>query len=85
MKLNLLYLIFFTLFTQNNLSQGTRLLRNPDLSDNHITFTYASDIWIVNKSGGLAKRITSTPAVENDPYFSPNGKWLVHLRLIEQE
>ena len=76
MKLNLLYLIFFTLFTQNNLSQGTRLLRNPDLSDNHITFTYASDIWIVNKSGGLAKRITSTPAVENDPYFSPNGKWL---------
>ena len=52
------------------------MLRNPDLSDNHITFTYASDIWIVNKSGGLAKRITSTPAVENDPYFSPNGKWL---------
>ena len=76
MKLNLQYLIFFTLFTQINLSQGTRLLRNPDLSDNHITFAYASDIWIVNKSGGLAKRITSTPAVENDPYFSPNGKWL---------
>ena len=57
-------------------AQGTRLLRQPSLSATQIAFEYGGDIWIVDKNGGEARRITSTPAVESDPHFSPDGKWI---------
>ncbi len=57
-------------------AQGTRLLRQPDISTSHITYTYGGDIWVSQITGGEAKRITSTPAVESNPYFSPDGKWI---------
>ncbi|GAC1589370.1 MAG: hypothetical protein NVS3B19_09370 [Ginsengibacter sp.] len=37
---------------------------------------YAGDIWVADKKGGDAKRITSTAAVESDPHFSPDGNWI---------
>ena len=74
MNQKIIYSLFFLFIVQINLSQGTRLLRDPDISLSHLTFTYASDVWIVSKTGGLAKRITSTPAIESEPYFSPDGK-----------
>jgi tricorn protease len=55
-------------------SQGTRLLRQPDISTSQMTFAYGSDIWVSSINGGEAKRITSTQAVESNPYFSPDGK-----------
>lgn len=55
-------------------AQGTRLLRQPDISATQMTFSYGGDIWVSNIAGGEAKRITSTPAVESNPYFSPDGK-----------
>ena len=57
-------------------SQGTRLLRQPSMSGNQVAFTYASDIWVADLDGQNLKRITSTPAVESDPHFSPDGDWL---------
>lgn len=54
--------------------QGTRLLRQPAISGNHIAFIYGSDLWIVSKGGGDARRLTSTPAVESNPHFSPDGR-----------
>ena len=76
MKKKIIYIVTCFFLTHLCYAQGTRLLRDPDLSQSHITFTYASDVWIVNKVGGLAKRITSTPAIESTPYFSPDGKWI---------
>ncbi|GAA4963542.1 S41 family peptidase [Algibacter aquimarinus] len=58
------------------LAQRTRLLRQPDISDTHITYTYGSDIWISELNSTEAKRITSTSAVESNPHFSPDGKWI---------
>jgi tricorn protease len=55
-------------------AQGTRLLREPNISNSSIAFVYGGDIWTVNNTGGDAKRITSTAAVEEDPHFSPDGK-----------
>lgn len=63
---------FLTLLTAQ--SQGTRLLRQPDISATQMTFAYGGDIWVSTITGGEAKRITSTPAVESNPYFSPDGK-----------
>lgn len=57
-------------------AQGTRLLRQPTLSDQHVAFAHGGDLWVVNRSGGEARRLTSTPAVEQNPRFSPDGRWI---------
>jgi tricorn protease len=57
-------------------AQGTRLLRQPTLSATHIAFAHAGDLWIVERSGGVGRRLTSTPATEADPHLSPDGLWL---------
>ncbi len=54
--------------------QDTRLVREPAVSAEHIAFTYGSDLWIVSRSGGEARRLTSTPAVVSGPHFSPDGR-----------
>src|SRR5438874_2250139 len=55
-------------------AQGTRLLRQPTLSATQIAFAYAGDIWVVNRDGGDARRLTSFPGAESNPHFSPDGK-----------
>ncbi len=55
---------------------STKLLSQPDISDNQITFVYAGDIWIAEKDGSSPKRLTSMSADEQNPYFSPDGKWI---------
>ncbi|NBC05102.1 MAG: peptidase S41, partial [Bacteroidetes bacterium] len=50
-----------------------RMLRQPDVSETHITFSYADDIWIVSKEGGVANRLTSAEGPESFPRFSPDG------------
>lgn len=54
-------------------AQGTRLLRHPTVSRDSVAFEYAGDLWIVSRSGGEARRLTSTPGVETNPYFSPDA------------
>jgi tricorn protease len=63
--------IFFLLSIAHG--QGTRLLRHPTVSRDSVAFEYAGDLWIVARSGGTARRLTSTPSFEVDPYFSPDG------------
>ena len=53
--------------------QGTRLLRHPSVSRDQVAFEYAGDLWVVSRSGGQARRITSTQGVEIEPHFSPDG------------
>ena len=52
----------------------TLLLRQPSLSATHVAFAHGGDLWIVDRAGGDARRLTSTPAVESDPHFSPDGQ-----------
>src|SRR5215471_14417580 len=54
-------------------AQGTRLLRHPTVSRDSVAFEYAGDLWVVSRSGGQARRLTSTQGVEIEPYFSPDG------------
>src|SRR5438034_7487333 len=55
------------------LAQGTRLLRQPAVSRDLVAFEYGSDLWVVARTGGLARRLTATPGVETEPRFSPDG------------
>src|SRR5664279_5894095 len=53
-----------------------RLMRYPDISATQIAFTYANDIWIVPKTGGVAQRLSTPKGEESFARFSPDGKEL---------
>ncbi len=53
---------------------SAKLMRYMDVSDNHITFVYGGDIWIVPKEGGMANQLTRSPGEESWPKFSPDGQ-----------
>src|SRR6266496_3228274 len=50
-----------------------RIMRYPDVSATQISFTYAGDIWVAPKTGGLAVRLSSPKGEELFPKFSPDG------------
>ena len=53
--------------------EEARLLRNPAVGPAHIAFVYANDIWIVDRQGGEARRLTTFHGAEGEPHFSPDG------------
>ena len=56
--------------------EATKLLRMPTVSATQIAFAYANNIWIVERSGGMARRLTSFQGQTTNPHFSPDGKWI---------
>jgi tricorn protease len=50
-----------------------RLMRYPDVSQTQVAFSYAGDIWLASKDGGLATRLSTPPGEETFPRFSPDG------------
>jgi tricorn protease len=50
------------------------LMRQPAMSKTHIVFVYAGDLWIVNREGGEASRLTTGVGTETAPQFSPDGQ-----------
>ena len=64
----------FLLCSSIALAAPTKMLEQPDLSDNHITFIYAQDLWLANKDGSNPKRLVSDDERQMNPHFSPDGK-----------
>ena len=54
----------------------TRLLRQPAVSKDHLAFVYGGDIWVSDRDGGHPIQLTSHPAAEFAPHFSPDGRWI---------
>ena len=54
----------------------TLLLQMPTISREHIVFVYARDLWVVGRSGGEARRLTSSDGDEFFPQLSPDGRWV---------
>src|SRR5246500_4876192 len=52
------------------------LLQKPTISKTQIAFSYGGDLWIVDRGGGEARRLTSDIGIEIDPIFSPDGNWI---------
>ena len=52
---------------------GPLLLQSPALSRTHVVFVFADDLWIVDRAGGDARRLTTGPGLEQIPFFSPDG------------
>src|SRR5262245_9614379 len=55
---------------------GTRMLRSPTVSATQIAFAYAQNIWVVDRAGGAARRLTSFQGQVSNPRFSPDGRWI---------
>ncbi len=71
-----LLLIFIGLlgFSQN--TKDTRLMHSPTISEHHIAFIYAEDLWIADKNGSNPRRLTVDEGVESNPVFSPDGSMI---------
>ncbi len=72
-KYYLVFTIFLLATVQLSAQVNARMLQFPDVSKSHITFVYAGDIWIVEKEGGTAQRLSSPSGAEMLPKFSPDG------------
>jgi tricorn protease len=64
-------------------AQEARLLRRPTVSRDAVAFAYAGDLWIVERDGGKARRLTSTPSIETDPRFSPDGSQIAFTASVK--
>jgi tricorn protease len=51
-----------------------RLLRHPDIHGDKVVFTYAGDLWLWDRHGGPARRLTDAPGGDSYAKFSPDGK-----------
>jgi len=56
------------------------LIGRVAINQSHIAFTYAGKIWLVERTGGAAKRLTNTPNEETSPVFSPDGRRIAFSR-----
>lgn len=68
--------LFSFILSYSMYAQGTRLLRQPTLSNTDIVFVYGADLWKVPINGGNAVRLTSDEGDESNPQFSKDGKWI---------
>ena len=62
-----------------NAADSTPLwLRNVAISPDGktIAFTYKGDVYTVPSAGGMARQLTSNPAYDSYPVWSPDGKYL---------
>ncbi len=55
-------------------AEETRLLRQPAVSATHVAFVHAGDVWLADRDGGEARRLTTFGGIESAPMFSPDGK-----------
>lgn len=56
------------------------LINRVAINQTHVAFTYAGKIWLVDRAGGPAKRLTNTPNEETNPVFSPDGRRIAFSR-----
>src|SRR4051794_39914423 len=50
------------------------LLQRPAVSAKSVAFVYAGDLWVVDRAGGDARRLTAGVGLESYPVFSPDGE-----------
>ncbi|WP_336516472.1 S41 family peptidase [Pollutibacter soli] len=78
MSKSFVFILINSFITATAFSQNTRLLRDPDISEKQVVFSYANDLWIADKNGGEARRLTSFQGSEFNPRFSPDGSMIAY-------
>ncbi|MBD0369986.1 MAG: PD40 domain-containing protein [Pyrinomonadaceae bacterium] len=75
-------ILFLSCVTGLAQASAPLLVGRVTVNRTHIAFSYAGDIWLVERGGGDARRITNDPNEESFPVFSPDGSQLAFSRLI---
>lgn len=70
----LLCLLSITTWAQDEIKWLRASSISPD--GKTIAFEYKGDLYTVGVNGGEARRLTSNPAYDGFPRFSPDGKWI---------
>jgi tricorn protease len=60
------------------------LMQKPSASKTQIVFAYGGDIWIVDRTGGDAKRLVTGAGVNSGPVFSPDGAMVAYTGDYDQ-
>jgi tricorn protease len=69
--------ILTTVASLNSFAQDeSRLMRFPTINGSKVVFSYAGDLYAVDTSGGLARKLTNFAGYEMFAKFSPDGKQL---------
>ena len=55
-----------------------RFMTQPDVRGERIVFAYEGDLYLAGVEGGTPVRLTSHPAGELAPKFSPDGRWIAY-------
>lgn len=71
-KLILIFAALWT-FTGITLAQEARLLRFPAVHGDQVVFSYAGNLYTVDRNGGTARKLTSDTGYEMFPHFSHDG------------
>lgn len=74
----LFVVLFLALISNINAQFNAKMIQYPDVSMDNIVFTYGDDIWMVDKDGGMAHKITSPIGREIFAKFSPDGKTIAY-------
>jgi tricorn protease len=54
-------------------TSDTLMLREPSISADRITFVYDQDVWVADRDGRGARRLTTAEGEETNPVLSPDG------------
>ena len=73
-----IFLFLIALISISAYADNALWMRYPSISPdgNNVAFSYKGDIYIVNSDGGEAVQLTSNPAYDYSPVWSPDGKTL---------
>src|SRR5262249_29397563 len=63
-------------------SPAPMLFSRLTVNQSQIAFSYAGNIWVVERTGGEARRLTNHAGEENFPVFSADGSQLAFSRQI---
>ena len=74
MKNLFLWMFVFGVYCNASAQMDARLFQYPDISDEHIVFTYGGDLWTVDKMGGTAAKLTTATGTESRAKISPDGR-----------
>ncbi len=72
-KLFLIVLLGVSIGAVNG-QEEARLMRFPAIHGDQVVFSYAGDLYAVDKSGGIARKLTTDEGYEMFARFSPDGK-----------
>ncbi len=66
-------LVVFSFIYSNVMADEARLLRFPALHGDQVVFTYAGELYTVERTGGVARKLTNHPGYKMFARFSPDG------------